>query len=253
MRITPLAAALLAPALLAGTASADDLVKLYGPGGPAPAMTAAAKAFTESTGTKVEVTAGPTDKWAEAAAADADIIFSGAENMLPAFAKAMPDLFDLSKAQPIYLRPSAILVRKGNPDGISGFADLLKPGMKVMTVGGAGQTGMWEDVAGRQGRIADVQALRANLIFPEPPNSAAAKETWTSDTSIDAWLIWNIWQVANPDVADLVEIEPEYRIYRPTSVVTTRHSDGDAQAFIDFLTSDEGRTIFEEYGWQTGQ
>lgn len=253
MHVTHLAAAIASLALAATGASADDLVKLYGPGGPAPAMTAAAKAYSEANGIKVEVVAGPTGKWAEDAAKDADIIFSGAENMLPGYATAMPGLFDMAEARPIYLRPSAILVRKGNPEGITGFADLLKPDMKVMTVGGAGQTGLWEDIAGRAGRIADVQALRTNLIFPEPPNSAAAKDVWASDQSIDAWLIWNIWQIANPDVADLVEIEPEYRIYRPVSVVTTIHSDDDADAFIAFLTSTEGQRIFSQYGWETGQ
>lgn len=257
MRIAQLAYTIVSLALMptgaSATDSADNIVKLYGPGGPAPAMTAAAKAYAEAKGIKVEVVAGPTNKWAEAAAKDADIIFSGAENMLPGFAAAMPGLFDIANAQPIYLRPSAILVRKGNPENITGFTDLLKPDMKVMTVGGAGQTGMWEDIAGRAGRISDVQALRANLIFPEPPNSAAAKEIWASDDSIDAWLIWNIWQIANPDIADVVEIEPEYRIYRPVSVVTTTHSDENAEAFVTYLISPEGQRIFEEYGWQTGQ
>jgi hypothetical protein len=46
------------------------------------------------------------------------------------------------------------------------------------------------------------------------PNS----KPWRSD--IDAWIIWNIWQVANPTVADLVEVEPEYRIYRDTAGFT---------------------------------
>jgi hypothetical protein len=34
-------------------------------------------------------------------------------------------------------------------------------------------------------------------VFPEAASSGAAKEQWTRQTDIDAWLIWNIWQVAN--------------------------------------------------------
>jgi len=39
--------------------------------------------------------------------------------------------------------------------------------------------------------------LRTMLRSPEAASSGAAKEQWTRQTDIDAWLIWNIWQVAN--------------------------------------------------------
>ncbi len=40
-------------------------LRVYGPGGPAPAMKEAAKAFEQKTGTPVVVTAGPTSEWIE--------------------------------------------------------------------------------------------------------------------------------------------------------------------------------------------
>ena len=52
---------------------ADDVLRMYGPGGPAPAMREAAAAFEKSAGIKVEVTAGPTGKWLEQAKVDADL------------------------------------------------------------------------------------------------------------------------------------------------------------------------------------
>ena len=66
-------------------------------------------------------------------------------------------------------------------------------------------------------------------------------------------MIWNIWQVANPKLADLVEIEPEYRIYRDAGVALTRRgrNNPQAQAFIDFLASAEGAAIFAKWGWVT--
>lgn len=36
---------------------------------------------------------------------------------------------------------------------------------------------------------------------------------------IDAWLIWNIWQVSKPALVDQVRIEEPYRIYRDTGIV----------------------------------
>jgi len=176
---------------------ASEVLKLYGPGGPAPAMKEAAQAFNKAYGIEVEVKAGPTGQWIEQAKADADFIYSGSENMLADFARTMPGLFELAQAQPLYLRPLAILVRPGNPRNIEGFKDLLRPGLRVLTVAGAGQVGLWEDAAARTGDIQMLRALRRNLHFPEPANSALARQQWLDDKSIDAWLIWNIWQISN--------------------------------------------------------
>ena len=195
--------------------------------------------------------AGPTPQWADKAKQDADVVFSGAENMMSDFAKALPGAFDLKEAEPLYLRPVAILVRPGNPKHIQGFRDLLTPGIKVMAVAGAGQTGLWEDVAGRTGEIALVRAFRKNLLLPEAPNSAEARKRWTQQPDIDAWLIWNIWQVSNPDLAQLVEMDEPFRIYRDVGIVVTRRgaAEPQAKAFMDYLKSSAGQAIFEKWGW----
>ena len=241
----------LAASGFAGTLHAQTSINVYGPGGPAPAMQEAAKAFGATHKVSVNVTAGPTPLWDDKAKQDADIIFSGAENMFTDFAKALPGAFELKDAYPLYLRPAAILVRPGNPKNIRGFHDLLAPNVKILTVAGAGQTGLWEDVAGRTGDIAMVRAFRKNLVFPEAANSGAAKEQWTQQKDIDAWLIWNIWQVANPDLAQVVEMDEPFRIYRDAGVVLTRKgkTEPQATAFVEFLKSPAGRKIFAKWGW----
>ena len=232
-------------------AAAQAAINVYGPGGPAPAMQEAAKAFGTENHLTVNVAAGPTNQWIDKARKDADVIFSGAENMMTDYAKALPGAFDLANAQPMYLRPVAILVRPGNPKKIHGFRDLLAPGVKVLTVAGAGQTGLWEDVAGRTGDIAMVRSFRKNMVFPEAANSGAAKQQWTQQTDIDAWLIWNIWQVANPKLAQVVEMDEPFRIYRDAGVVLTRKgsTEPQAKAFIAFLQSPTGQKIFAKWGW----
>ncbi len=231
---------------------AQEVLNVYGPGGPAPAMKEAAQAFGAANKITVEVTGGPTPQWVDKAKTDADVVFSGAENMMSDFAKALPGAFDLKNAEPLYLRPVAILVRPGNPKRISGFRDVLKPGTKVMAVAGAGQTGLWEDVAGRTGDIAMVRAFRKNLVLPEAPNSAEARKRWTEQPDIDVWLIWNIWQVANPELAQLVEMDEPFRIYRDTGVVLTHRGAERAQAkaFVAFLQSPQGQSIFAKWGWK---
>jgi accessory colonization factor AcfC len=238
---------------IAGAPSAAQTIKAYGPGGPAPAMKDAAQAFEKKTGTKVEITAGPTPKWKDNAKADADLIFSGSEHMMADFIKALEGAIVEPSIQPMYLRPLAILVRPGNPKGINGVESLFKPGIKVLVVNGAGQTGAWEDMAGRTGEIEKVRMLRRNIVF-HAGNSAEALEQWSSDPSIDAWIIWNIWQVSNAKLADVVPIEERYAIYRGAGIALTKQGSAKAevQAFVDFLLSPEGAAIFRRWGWKAG-
>jgi len=193
------------------------------------AMRESAAAFGAAYGITVEVTAGPTPAWIEKAKADADVVFSGSETMMTDFAGAFGGQIDPVAVQPLYLRPAAILVRPGNPGRITGLKDLLQMGHRVLVVNGARQNGMLEDVAGRLGDIASVRAFRTNIAI-YAANSALARKAWTEDKSLDAWLIWSIWQVSNPTLADQVAIEPEYRIYRDTGVALTQQGAAKAEA-----------------------
>jgi accessory colonization factor AcfC len=240
----------LALALAGGTAWPEEVIRAYGPGGPAPAMKEAAEVFSKANGARVEVTAGPTPAWIASARDDADVVFSGAEYMMTDFVNQLEGRIDESTIVSLYLRPSAILVRPGNPKGIRDLPDLVRPGVKVLVVQGAGQTGMWEDMAGKQGDLGLVRALRRNIVL-HAPNSGAAKEAWTQRPEIDAWIIYNIWQVANPKLADLVPVSREYVVYRSSGAALTRKGAARplARRFHSFLQSPEGAAIFRKWGW----
>ena len=227
-------------------------IHVYGPGGPAPAIKEAAAAYQARSGTEVLVTAGPTKEWLESAKADADVVYSGAENMMTDFVTAMAGRIVEETIEPLYLRSSNILVRPGNPGKIRGFRDLLKPGHRILVVQGAGQAGLWEDMAGRNGDIAMVRLLRSNIV-KFAGTSAEAKAAWIADPTIDAWIIWGIWQKANPTIAQAVTVEPEYRIYRDSGTGLTKlgRSKPEARAFLAFLHSPQGAAIFRKWGWIT--
>jgi accessory colonization factor AcfC len=215
-------------------------------------MRETAQVFGQTRNVKIEVVAGPTGTWLQKAKTDADLIFSGAEYMMTDFIGAMGGQIDETAVMPLYLRPSAILVRPGNPKKITGFEELLKPGVKVLVVQGAGQTGLWEDMAGKKGDLRTVRALRQN-IAAYAANSAEAKKRWTDDASLDAWLIWNIWQVANPTLADLVPVGADYVLYRDCGIALTQRGKDKppARAFVEFLQSVDGARIFAKWGWMT--
>lgn len=159
----------------------------------------------------MEVTVGPTTKWIDQAKADADLVFSGSETMMTDFVTALEPQVNHRDVTPLYLRLLAILVRPGNPRRISAFEDLLRPGLSILMVNGAGQNGAWEDAAGHKGDIGTGKALRGN-ITAYARNSAEAKVTWVSDPKLDGWLIWNICQVEGPVLAEVVNIAPDYAV-----------------------------------------
>ena len=237
-------------ALVTSASGLARTLHAYGPGGPGPAMKQVAQAFERKTGTKVIVAAGPPPTWMTQAKANGDIIFSGSENMMSDFLRQLGSLIARDTIEPLYIRPSTILVRPGNPRAIRGVRDLAGQGYKVMVVGGAGQIGMWEDVATRTGERELLAGFRRNIAV-EAASSGEALERWKQDPTIDAWLIWNHWQITNADVADAVPVEEELRIWRPmdAGLMARSKDDSDAKSFFKFLTSPEARRIFEKNGW----
>jgi accessory colonization factor AcfC len=233
-----------------GALAAEQDLRVYGPGGPEPAIREAAQQFAAAHGIKIDVTAGPTGKWIDAAKADADVIYSGSETMMTDFIDAMGGQILPATVTPLYLRGSAILVRPGNPRHIRGFDDLLVPGLKILIVNGSGQNGLWEDIAGRKGNVETVKALRANIVN-YAKTSADARQAWIDDRSLEVWLTWTIWQGDDPGLAEIIAIDPELRIYRDAGVALTRRGQGKASAgeFVKFLASPAGAAIFKKRGW----
>ena len=126
-----------------------DTLFVYGPGGPAAAMEECAKKFSVKYSIPVKVTAGPEAKWINNAKQNADIVFGGAEYMLTQFKMQHPGLMDSTTRTELYKRAAGILVRPGNPKKIRSLKDLTKSGINILEITGAGQLGMWEDLAGR--------------------------------------------------------------------------------------------------------
>ena len=225
---------------------------LYGPSGPSPAINESAVAFTSLLGVPVEVRSGPTEQWMERAVQDADLIYSSAEFMMSAFLRTEALHLDADTVTGLYIRPSVILVRPNNPKGITDFPDVLKPEVRVMVVEGSGQTGLWEDMAGKLGNVTTLRKLRANIVYFAPTSDDAMK-AWKERTDIDAWITWNIWHMPIRDQAKLIPVGREYRVYRQCSIALTERGKAkpSARQFVDFLTSVDGARIFHSWGWLT--
>lgn len=234
------------------TAAAQDAltVHVYGPGGPGPAMTDCAETFNARYGANVIVTAGPTSGWQDAAKNDADIFYSGSENMMTDFVNQFGAQIDQATIDPLYVRVATILVHPGNPLKIKRFANLTRPGVRVMIVQGSGQTGLWEDIAGRFGDVSIIRALRRNIVAFEP-DTATAHQVWNAPGAPDAWIALYSEHGANPTESDAIRLEPGLEIVRDAGVALTIAGGANpvAMRFYQFVHSPEGSAIFKRWGW----
>lgn len=104
---------------------------------------------------------------------NADILFGASEQSALAIIRDHKDSFSEKDIQPLYLRKSILLVKKGNPKNIRSIDDLTRPGIGVIVNDGGGTsntsgTGVWEDIAGRKGNIETVAAIRKILFYMRP-------------------------------------------------------------------------------------
>ena len=225
-------------------------LKVYGPGGPQGPMKECAQVFGQREHLPVEVVVGPEGKWIEQAKGDADIFFGGAEYMLTALSLEHPNLVDTGSRVSLWVRPAGILVRKGNPKNVHCLADLAKAGVRLVDVEGAGQTGLWEDLAGR-----DPQTLAgiARNITLSVKTSAEAIEKWKAgQPELDAWITYASWHELLKEQTDLVALPEGQTLYRgtPAALATgTKHPE-QAARFLAFLQTDEAHAIFQKWGWK---
>jgi len=231
----------------------DGVIRIFGPGGPHTAFQRAAEVFENQTGITVEVTFGPESRWTADAQAGADLLFGSSEQSMTAFLETYAE-FDSADVEPLFIRRAVIAVQKGNPQGITGFDDLLEPGLKVVVTEGAGVyntsgTGVWEDVAGRLGRIDDVARLRANIVGFEKGSGASFRRFSNDADPADAWITWIHWPLTHTDRVDYVEIEAERSIHRVANVVVSEAADPEAKDFVNFLKGELAAQVFASEGW----
>ncbi|MCF8483490.1 MAG: substrate-binding domain-containing protein [Rhodospirillum sp.] len=229
----------------------DGVVKLYGAGGPHTAFKKVADAFTAKTGIAVDIIAGPETKWSADAQQDADILWGTSEQSMTAFLETYKT-FSSETVEPIYTRPSVIAVKKGNPKGITGIGDLTRPGMRIVVTEGAGVyntsgTGVWEDVIGRTGDLHAVRAFRQNIVAFAKGSGASYKAFREQDA--DAWITWPNWPLTHTDVADMIEIDPDHRIWRDVNMALSPDADSEATRFLSFLKSEDGAELMKTEGW----
>lgn len=246
--LLPVALLLIGASLSAQRAESSAGLHVYGPGGPLEPMRACAAQFTATTGIPVSVVGGPEAEWIASARQDADLVYGGAEYMLTAFDLRHPGFLDAATRVSLFDRAAGILVRPGNPKHIRSLQDLTREGIQIVDVNGAGQLGLWEDLAGRHGLIRGIQRnIRVSV-----DTSAEAINLWKTQPELDAWITYESWHYRLRDVTELVRLPEAQRLYRGTPVAVARRSTRrtEAAAFLAHLQSPECHDVFRRWGWR---
>jgi accessory colonization factor AcfC len=224
------------------------VLRVYGPGGPLAPMQECGKLYAKARGVAVRVDGGPEQRWWETAEREADVIFESAEYMLSDFMRRHPGFLDPSTRTSLFDRPAAILVRKGNPKAVRGLEDLARPGMRLLDVGGAGQLGLWEDLAGRKGLIPAV----ARNIAATFANTQEAISAWRSDPTLDAWVAFESWHHSLRAETDVVRLPEADQLLRGTPAAVAQRSEQRRLAldFLFFARGEECHAVFRRAGWR---
>jgi accessory colonization factor AcfC len=229
----------------------DGVIRLYGACGPQNALRKVADAWERSNDMKVRIICGPEHSWSKQAQLDADIIWGTSEQSMTAFLKSFPN-FSSKDVEPIYLRPAIIAVKAGNPRRIQRFEDLLQPGIRIVVTEGTGiantsGTGIWEDIAGRLGKLEDVKSFRRNIVAFSTGSGASFKAFKELDA--DAWITWPEWVIDNPKVLQAIPISSNRSIWRDLNMALSPSADPQAAIFLRFLVSDEAQELMRSAGY----
>ncbi len=158
-----------------------------------------------------------------------------------------------------------LVVREGNPKGIRGWDDLLKPGVEVIapnpfTSGGA----RWNVMGGygaqlQQGRSAELAAQYLRDLYThvtvQDKSAREALQTFSGGKG-DVLISYEneaIFARQKGTPLDYVLPDQTILIENPVAIVKDTKYPRQAQAFLDFLRSEEAQTIFAAKGYRPVQ
>ncbi|MGO9749992.1 MAG: sulfate ABC transporter substrate-binding protein [Solirubrobacteraceae bacterium] len=156
-----------------------------------------------------------------------------------------------------------IVVRKGNPMKISGWDDLIKPGIKVITPNpSTSGSARWNILAAygaqlKEGKtpaqaLAYVRTLLTKNVTDQPSSASAALQAFTSGEG-DVLLDYESDAIAAEKAGDAVQyVVPKQTILIQTPIAVTSKSthQAAAKAFVNWLWSEQAQTIWAQEGYR---
>ena len=233
------------PAAGTPAASEESLVVFCGAGLREP-MDEIAQVYQDRTGTEIRYTYGGSAQLLSQIELlqEGDAYMPGAKSYIDSAAEKG----FIAGSTPCIYHVLAIAVQPGNPLNITNLEDLTGDGVRVAigeptgpAVGQAAKkmlenAGYWEDI---QDNIV-VRSGTVNELL-----------VYTTMDQADAAIIWEDL-LDNSDLEQVdIPIDEGFVKVVPIGTLTFSENPDEAEAFADFVASDEGRAIFEKHGFET--
>ena len=156
-----------------------------------------------------------------------------------------------------------LVVRKGNPKNITGWDDLIKPGVDVITPNpSTSGSARWNILAGygaqlKEGKtpaqaLAYINTLLTKNVSVQDSSASAALQTFTGGKG-DVLLDYESDALAAEKAGDAVQIvypKQTILIQTPIAVTTKSSHASQAQAFVNWQWSTAGQTLWAQKGYR---
>jgi sulfate/thiosulfate transport system substrate-binding protein len=154
-----------------------------------------------------------------------------------------------------------MVVRKGNPKHITGWNDLIKSGIDVITPNpSTSGSARWNILAGygamlKEGKTPDqalayVKTLLTKNVSVQDSSANAALNTFTSGKG-DVLLDYESDAIAAQKAGDSIQyLIPKQTLLIETPIAVTSKSKPQAKAFLDYQWSKAGQTIWGQQGYR---
>jgi sulfate/thiosulfate transport system substrate-binding protein len=156
-----------------------------------------------------------------------------------------------------------LVVRKGNPKHITGWDDLIKPGVDVITPNpSTSGSARWNILAGygaelKEGKtpaqaLAYVKTLLTKNVSVQDSSASAALQTFTGGKG-DVLLDYESDAVSAKKAGDAIDIvypQQTLLIQTPIAVTTKSSHQAQAQAFVNWQWSTAGQTLWAQKGYR---
>ncbi|MGO9591007.1 MAG: molybdate ABC transporter substrate-binding protein [Candidatus Acidiferrales bacterium] len=144
-----------------------------------------------------------------------------------------------------------LIVPEGSTLGISNFQDLLKPEVKRVALG--------EPVTVPAGKYAQEVLTHLGIYDQVNAKAVLAKDvrqvlTYVETGDVDAGIVYTTDALSSSKVRIVAKAPANSHkpVIYPVAVIKTTKNPAAAKAFEDFLSSSQGRAIFEKYGFSLG-
>ena len=228
------------------TTSQAYQLHVYSAGAVAPPLQKAIDIFEKKFGVRCNLTVGkPSNLLAAISVSrEGDVISTGAEYILDEAEDH--GLVVKGSRKSMGLRRSVIIVPMGNPAKITSLNDLCRDNVRIGIAVDGCLKGVWDDVASKAGLT---DQIRRNITHYA--DACGSLMGLIHQEKVDAIFGWNAFQNVWPDTCEVIELPKDLQVFRSTVAAMISYTKDTqlSQKFIDFLTTDEVRKIYSDYGW----